>query len=84
MPLVVSDAHHTVIQNTDGSAMVTERTIGFWLPVPTERSSASKNRPDGSLEGARIARQAVETMIGSLSLEPAKFGGALYTARRRK
>ncbi len=34
--------------------------------------------------GLAIARQAVETMIGSLSLEPAKDGGALYTARWRK
>lgn len=34
--------------------------------------------------GLAIARQAVETMIGSLALEPAKDGGALYTARWRK
>lgn len=72
-----------------------ETDVDYWLSVldhgvgingPTETAfeigNSTKKNHTGF--GLAIARQAVETMIGSLVLEPAKDGGALYTARWRK
>ena len=53
-------------------------------PTETAFEIGNSTKKDHIGFGLAIARQAVETMIGSLSLEPAKDGGALYTARWRK
>jgi signal transduction histidine kinase len=69
--------------------------IDYWVAIldhgdgingPTETAfeigNSTKKNHTGF--GLAIARQAVETMIGSITLEPAKDGGAVYTARWRK
>ena len=53
-------------------------------PIETAFEIGNSTKKDHIGFGLAIARQAVETMIGSLTLEPAKDGGALYTARWRK
>lgn len=69
--------------------------VDYWVAIldhgdgiagPTETAFEIGNSTKKSHTGfgLAIARQAVETMIGSLVLEPAKDGGALYTARWRK
>lgn len=57
---------------------------GFNGPIETAFEIGNSTKKDHIGFGLAIARQAVETMIGSLTLEPAKHGGALYTARWRK
>jgi len=57
---------------------------GLTGPIETAFEIGNSTKKDHIGFGLAIARQAVETMIGSLSLEPAKHGGALYTARWRK
>lgn len=72
-----------------------ETDVDYWLavvdhgggvsgPIETAFAIGNSTKKDHIGFGLAIARQAVETMIGSLSLEPAKHGGALYTARWRK
>ncbi len=69
--------------------------VDYWLavmdhgggingPIETAFEIGNSTKKDHIGFGLAIARQAVETMIGSLNLEPAKHGGALYTARWRK
>ncbi|EGJ23424.1 PAS/PAC sensor signal transduction histidine kinase [Cereibacter sphaeroides WS8N] len=69
--------------------------VDYWLavldhgggingPIETAFEIGNSTKKDHIGFGLAIARQAVETMIGSLTLEPAKHGGALYTARWRK
>lgn len=53
-------------------------------PVETAFEIGNSTKKDHIGFGLAIARQAVETMIGSLTLAPAKDGGALYAARWRK
>ncbi|WP_341022939.1 HAMP domain-containing sensor histidine kinase [Brevundimonas diminuta] len=54
---------------------------GLTGPIETAFEIGNSTKKDHIGFGLAIARQAVETMIGSLTLEPAKHGGALYTAR---
>ncbi|MBC7577645.1 HAMP domain-containing histidine kinase [Tardiphaga sp. vice154] len=69
--------------------------VDYWLavvdhgggikgPIETAFEIGNSTKRNHIGFGLAIARQAVETMIGSLSLAPAKHGGALYTARWRK
>ncbi|WP_293881427.1 HAMP domain-containing sensor histidine kinase [Sphingomonas sp.] len=53
-------------------------------PIETTFEIGNSTKKEHIGFGLAIARQAVETLIGSLTLEPAKDGGALYTARWRK
>jgi sensor histidine kinase regulating citrate/malate metabolism len=57
---------------------------GIAGPIETAFEIGNSTKKNHTGFGLAIARQAVETMIGSLVLEPAKDGGALYTARWRK
>lgn len=72
-----------------------ESDVDYWLavldhgcgltgPIETAFKVGNSTKKNHIGFGLAIARQAVETMIGSLTLEPAKQGGALYTARWRK
>lgn len=63
---------------------VLDHGAGLTGPIETAFEVGSSTKKDHIGFGLAIARQAVETMIGSLTLEPAKQGGALYTARWRK
>ncbi len=72
-----------------------ETDVDYWLavldhgggvngPIETAFEIGNSTKKNHIGFGLAIARQAVETMIGSLALEPAKDGGAVYTARWRK
>lgn len=63
---------------------VLDHGAGLTGPIETAFEIGNSTKKDHIGFGLAIARQAVETMIGSLILEPAKHGGALYTARWRK
>lgn len=63
---------------------VMDHGAGLTGPIETAFEVGNSTKKDHIGFGLSIARQAVETMIGSLTLEPAKQGGALYTARWRK
>jgi nitrogen fixation/metabolism regulation signal transduction histidine kinase len=63
---------------------VLDHGVGLTGPIETAFEIGNSTKKDHIGFGLAIARQAVETMIGSLVLEPAKHGGALYTARWRK
>jgi len=63
---------------------VLDHGIGINGPIETAFEIGNSTKKNHTGFGLAIARQAVETMIGSLNLEPAKDGGALYTARWRK
>ena len=63
---------------------VLDHGVGLAGPIETAFEIGNSTKKDHIGFGLAIARQAVETMIGSLILEPAKHGGALYTARWRK
>jgi signal transduction histidine kinase len=63
---------------------VLDHGVGINGPIETAFQIGNSTKKNHTGFGLAIARQAVETMIGSLVLEPAKDGGALYTARWRK
>ncbi|MDE0900929.1 MAG: HAMP domain-containing sensor histidine kinase [Erythrobacter sp.] len=63
---------------------VLDHGVGLNGPIETAFEIGNSTKKDHIGFGLAIARQAVETMIGSLILEPSKHGGALYTARWRK
>jgi signal transduction histidine kinase len=63
---------------------VVDHGAGINGPIETAFEIGNSTKKDHIGFGLAIARQAVDTMIGSLTLEPAKDGGALYTARWRK
>lgn len=63
---------------------VLDHGAGLTGPIETAFEVGNSTKKDHIGFGLAIARQAVDTMIGSLTLEPAKQGGALYTARWRK
>jgi len=57
---------------------------GIYGPAETAFQIGNSTKKNHTGFGLAIARQAVETMIGTVTLEPAKDGGALYEARWRK
>lgn len=63
---------------------VLDHGAGLTGPIETAFEIGNSTKKNHIGFGLAIARQAVETMIGSLTIEPAKHGGALYTARWRK
>lgn len=58
--------------------------IGIVGPSETAFEVGNSTKKNHSGFGLAIARQAVQTMIGVLSLEPARDGGAVYLARWQK
>lgn len=63
---------------------VLDRGIGIVGPSETAFDIGNSTKKNHSGFGLAIARQAVQTMIGVLSLEPAHDGGAVYLARWQK
>ncbi len=63
---------------------VLDRGIGIVGPTETAFEVGNSTKKNHSGFGLAIARQAVETMIGVLTLEPARDGGAVYLARWQK
>lgn len=63
---------------------VLDRGIGIVGPSETAFEVGNSTKKNHSGFGLAIARQAVQTMIGVLSLEPAHDGGAVYLARWQK
>ncbi len=60
---------------------VLDHGVGINGPIEAAFEIGNSTKKNHTGFGLAIAKQAVETMIGSLNLEPAKDGGALYTAR---
>lgn len=80
---------HAIVINwgeTDADYWVSVLDRGPGIVGPTEAAfevgKSTKKRHSGF--GLTIARQAVDTLIGSVVLEPASGGGALYTARWKR
>lgn len=82
-------------QSHDVTVSWGETDVDYWVsvldhgegikgPIETAFEIGNSTKKNHTGFGLAIARQAVQTMIGSLVLEPAKDGGALYTARWRK
>lgn len=63
---------------------VLDRGTGIVGPTETAFDVGNSTKKNHSGFGLAIARQAVETMIGALTLEPARDGGAVYLARWQK
>jgi signal transduction histidine kinase len=63
---------------------VLDRGIGIVGPSETAFEVGISTKKNHSGFGLAIARQAVQTMIGVLSLHPARDGGAVYLARWQK
>lgn len=63
---------------------VLDRGAGIVGPTETAFEVGNSTKKNHSGFGLAIARQAVETMIGVLTLEPARDGGAVYLARWQK
>lgn len=63
---------------------VLDRGIGIVGPSEKAFEVGNSTKKNHSGFGLAIARQAVQTMIGVLSLEPAHDGGAVYLARWQK
>lgn len=63
---------------------VLDRGIGIVGPSETAFEVGNSTKKNHSGFGLAIALQAVQTMIGVLSLEPARDGGAVYLARWQK
>lgn len=80
---------HAVVINwgaTDVDYWVSVLDRGAGISGPAEAAFAvgrtTKQRHSGF--GLAIARQAIETLAGTVTLEPARDGGAVYTARWRR
>ena len=80
---------HAIVVNwgeTDADYWVSvlDRGPGITGPIESafEIGKSTKKRHSGF--GLAIARQAVDTLTGILSLEPAREGGAVYTARWKR
>jgi len=80
---------HAVVVNwgetdTDYWVSVLDRGPGISGPIESafEVGRSTKKRHSGF--GLAIARQAVETLTGTVALEPARGGGAIYTARWKR
>lgn len=87
--LGVEPEPHSVTINwgeTDVDYWVSVLDRGIGIVGPTEKAFEVGNstKKNHSGFGLAIARQAVQTMIGVLSLEPAHGGGAVYLARWQK
>lgn len=80
-------AHDVTINwgSTDLDHWVAILDHGEGLSGPASKAFeiGQSSKKDHTGFGLAIARQAVETMIGGISLEPGKGGGAVYTARWR-
>jgi signal transduction histidine kinase len=63
---------------------VLDQGIGLVGPTETAFEVGNSTKRNHSGFGLAIARQAVETMSGALTLQPAREGGAVYLARWRK
>jgi nitrogen fixation/metabolism regulation signal transduction histidine kinase len=63
---------------------ILDHGVGIIGPAEAAFEIGNSNKKNHTGFGLAIARQAIQTMIGSLHLDPAKDGGALYMARWQK
>lgn len=80
---------HAIVINwgeTDADYWVSVLDGGPGIPGPIESAfeigKSTKKRHSGF--GLAIARQAIDTLTGNVTLEPAREGGAVYTARWKR
>lgn len=87
-PEAVPQEHAVVINwgetDADFWVSVLDRGPGIAGPIESafEIGKSTKKRHSGF--GLAIARQAVDTLTGNVTLEPAREGGAVYTARWKR
>jgi signal transduction histidine kinase len=72
------------VTDADYWVSVLDRGPGIDGPVEPAFEIGSSTKKDHSGFGLAIARQAIDTLTGVVTLEPAKEGGALYTARWKR
>lgn len=80
---------HAVVINwgetdVDFWVSVLDRGAGISGPVESAFEIGKSTKKDHSGFGLAIARQAVHTLTGAVSLEPAREGGAVYTVRWKR
>jgi signal transduction histidine kinase len=80
---------HDIVINWGGTdsdywVSVLDRGPGITGPVESAFDIGSSTKKDHSGFGLAIARQAIDTLTGIVTLEPAKEGGAVYTARWKR
>jgi anti-sigma regulatory factor (Ser/Thr protein kinase) len=63
---------------------ILDRGIGIDGPVEPAFEVGRSTKKNHSGFGLAIARQAIDTLTGTVSLEPARDGGAVYTARWKR
>lgn len=85
----VEPAEHAVVINWGATEIdywvsVLDRGVGITGPAESAFEIGKSTKQNHSGFGLAIARQAIETLIGTVNLEPAHNGGAVYTARWRR
>lgn len=82
-------AEHAVVINwgtteVDYWVSVLDRGVGIAGPVESAFEIGRSTKQNHSGFGLAIARQAINTLTGTVGLEPAREGGAVYTARWKR
>lgn len=85
----VEPAEHAVVINwgateVDYWVSVLDRGAGITGPVESAFEIGRSTKQNHSGFGLAIARQAINTLTGIVNLEPARNGGAVYTARWKR
>lgn len=85
----IDPQEHAVVINwgkTDADYWVSvlDRGPGIVGPIGSAFDVGKSTKKQHSGFGLAIARQAVDTLTGTVTLEPARGGGALYTARWKR
>ncbi len=85
----VEPAEHAVVINwgktdIDYWVSVLDRGAGITGPAESAFEIGSSTKRNHSGFGLAIARQAIDTLTGEVTLEPARNGGAVYTARWKR
>jgi len=85
----VEPLDHAVVINwgateVDFWVSVLDRGVGITGPAEAAFEIGRSTKQDHSGFGLAIARQAINTLTGIVNLEPARNGGAVYTARWKR
>jgi nitrogen fixation/metabolism regulation signal transduction histidine kinase len=85
----VEPAEHAIVINwgateADYWVSVLDRGVGLAGPVESAFDIGRSTKQNHSGFGLAIARQAINTLTGTVNLEPARGGGAVYTARWKR
>ncbi|MDB5575362.1 MAG: hypothetical protein JWR80_538 [Bradyrhizobium sp.] len=84
-----AEPQHPIIINWEGTdrdywVSVLDKGIGIVGPIESAFEAGKSTKTDHSGFGLAIARQAIETLGGNVSLQVASGGGAIYEARWKR